>query len=213
MPFPSLPIRVRSCSFVVSVCVAQLNHTRSNERHDVSATMLQVAVSRAFFYTAFDMVKTILLSIIICAVPVFFVALMLSSAYHRIIELRRRCHATAERVRLAIEEREAGLRQVGGGDVPAKELKDAAEHLLQEPTHPAIAELVLRAVQADRLALEQVLETTRLPPGQSSALETLYTTHTELEQAARQSMEVAQAFEKTSGRFPGMLFASAGRSH
>ena len=159
------------------------------------------------------MVKTVLLSIIIGAIPVFFVALLLSSAYHRIVELRRRCHETAERVRQAIEEREAGLREVGGGDIPAQELKVAAEHLLQEPTHPAIAEVVLRAVQADRLALEQVLETTRLPAGRTGPLETLYSTHTELELAARQSVEAAQAFEKTSGRFPGLLFASAGRSH
>ena len=175
--------------------------------------MLQVAVNRASFYTASDMVKTILLSIILFTVPVFFVALLLSSAYHRIVELRRRCHATAQRVRLAIEERDAGLREIGGGDIPTRELKDAAEHLLQEPTHPAIAELVLRAVQADRQGLEQVLETTRLPSGRTAALETLYATHTELELAARQSVEAAQAFEKSSRRLPGLLFASAGRSH
>ena len=159
------------------------------------------------------MVKNILLSIIIGAVPLFFVALMLSSAYHRIVELRRRCHETARLVHDAIEERERGLRQVGGGDIPAKELKEAAEHLLQEPTHPAIAEVVLHAVQTDRLALEQVLETTRVASGRTDTLETLYATHTKLEQAARQSVEAARTFEKTSGRFPGVLFASAGRSH
>ena len=158
------------------------------------------------------MVKTILLSTIIGAIPVFFVALLLSSAYHRIIELRRRCIDTARRVQHAIEERDAGLREIGAGDIPAKDLKEAAEHLLQEPTHPAIAEVVLRAVRMDRSALEQVLESTLLPPDSTNPLETLYTTHTELELAARQSVEFSQAFERTSRRFPGVLFASAGRS-
>ena len=175
--------------------------------------MLRVALERAVFYSPFYMVKTILLSIIVGAVPVFFVALMLSSAYHRIIELRRRCHETARRVQHAIEERDAGLREVGAGDIPAKDLKEAAEHLLQEPTHPAIAEVVLRAVRMDRSALEQALESTLRPHDSTDPLETLYTTHTELELAARQSVEFSQAFERTSRRFPGVLFASAGRSH
>ncbi len=172
-----------------------------------------IARSGSFFYSPFHMAKTILLSIIIGAVPVFFVALMLSSAYHRIVELRRRCHETARRVQQAIEERDAGLREVGAGDIPAKDLREAAEHLLQEPTHPAIAEVVLRAVRTDRSALEQALESTPLLPDRAVPLETLYTTHTELELAARQSVEFSQAFERTSRKFPGVLFASAGRSH
>lgn len=159
------------------------------------------------------MLKTILLVLIVGGVPLFFVALMLSSAYHRIIELRRRCHQTARRVWETIDEREAGLRQVGGGDIPAKELKEAAEHLLQEPTHPALAEQVLAAVQMDRATLEQILEVSRLPTGRTAGLETLYATHTELELAARRSVEASLAFERAGRRFPTMFFASAGRSH
>ena len=83
---------------------------------------------------------------------------------------------------------------------------------MNTPSTPSIVR-IRELSKIYRQGLEQVLETTRLPSGRTAALETLYTTHTELELAARQSVEAAQAFEKSSRRLPGLLFASAGRSH
>ena len=157
------------------------------------------------------MFKNILLSVIICAVPLSFVALMLSSAYHRIVQMRRRCRAAAMRLPEALAARDARLGPTGGGDVASKELKAAVEHLLQEPANSVLAEAVSRCVQNDSVALAQMLQPSASAGGTSTSLDALRAAQTELETAARLGVDAARAFETGSRRFPAMIFASAGR--